>query len=85
MGFVSIFAANLDDLVFALPRGLYAVLALPLIGLALTVLAAVLAVLVWRESFWTRTSRVLHTVGVVAAIAFVWFLSYWNLLGYRIG
>jgi CubicO group peptidase (beta-lactamase class C family) len=85
VAFVSIFAADLDDLVFALPRGLYAVLTLPLVGLALTVLAAVLAVKVWRESFWTRGSRVLHTAGVVAAIAFVWFLSYWNLLGYRIG
>jgi CubicO group peptidase (beta-lactamase class C family) len=85
VGFASIFAANLEDLVYALPKGLYAVLTLPLIGLALTVLAVVLAVRVWRESFWTRGSRVLHTVGVVAAIAFVWFLSYWNLLGYRIG
>jgi hypothetical protein len=51
----------------------------------LTVLAVVLAVRVWRESFFTRGSRVLHTAGVLAAIAFVWFLSYWNLLGYRIG
>jgi CubicO group peptidase (beta-lactamase class C family) len=83
-GFVLIFAADMDDLVFALPKGLYAVLTLPLIGLALTVLAAVLAVRVWRESFWTRRSRLLHTAGV-AAIAFVWFLNYWNLLGYRIG
>jgi CubicO group peptidase (beta-lactamase class C family) len=85
VGFVSILAANLDDLVFALPRGLYVVLTLPLVGLALTALAAVLAVRVWRERYWTRGSRVLHTAVVVAAIAFVWFLSYWNLLGYRIG
>jgi CubicO group peptidase (beta-lactamase class C family) len=85
VGFVSIFAANVDDLVFALPKGLYAVLTLPLIGLALTVLGAVLVVRVWRESFWTRGSRVLHTAGVVAAIAFVLFLNYWNLLGYRVG
>jgi hypothetical protein len=85
VGFVTIFATNLDDLVFALPKGLYAVLTLPLIGLALTALAAVLAVRVWRERYWTRGSRVLHTAVVVAAIAFVWFLSYWNLLGYRIG
>ena len=85
VGFASIFAAGLDNLVFALPKGLYAVLTLPLIGLALTVLAVVLVVRAWRESFWTRGSRVLHTVGVVAAIAFVWFLNFWNLLGYRIG
>jgi CubicO group peptidase (beta-lactamase class C family) len=85
VGFSSIFAAGLEDLIFGLPRGLYAVLTLPLVGLALTVLAAVLAARVWRESCWTRGSRVLHTAGVVAAIAFVWFLNYWNLLGYRVG
>jgi CubicO group peptidase (beta-lactamase class C family) len=85
IAFVSIFAAGLDDLIFALPKGLYAVLTLPLITLALTVLAAFLAVRVWRESYWTRGARVLHSAGVAAALAFVWFLNYWNLLGYRIG
>jgi CubicO group peptidase (beta-lactamase class C family) len=85
VGFVSSFAAGLEDLVFALPKGLYALLTLPLLGLALTALAAVLAVRVWRESYWTRGSRLLHTAGVVAAIAFVWFLNSWNLLGYRVG
>jgi len=85
VAFVSMFAANLDDLVFANPKGLYAVLTLPLIGLVLTVLAVVLTVRVWREGYWTRTARVLHSAAVVAAVAFVWFLSYWNLLGYRVG
>ena len=85
VGFALVFAAGRNEIVFALPRGLYAVLTLPLIGLALTVLAVVLAVRVWRDKFWTRGSRLLHTAGVAAAIAFVWFLNYWNLLGYRIG
>lgn len=85
VAFVSIFAVGLDDMIFALPKGLYAVLTLPLVGLALTALAAVLAVRVWRERYWTRGSRLLHTAGVVFAIAFVWCLNYWNLLGYRIG
>ena len=67
------------------PRACTRVLTLPLIGLALTALAVVLAVRVWREKYWTRGARLLHTAGVVAAIAFVWFLNYWNLLGYRIG
>ena len=58
---------------------------LPLIGLALTALAVVLAVRVWREKYWTGGSRVLHTAGVASAIAFVWFLNFWNLLGYRVG
>jgi hypothetical protein len=85
VGFAAIVAAGVEELIFATPRGLYAVLTLPLIGLALTVLAVVLAVRVWRERFWTRGARLFHTAGVVAAVAFVWFLNYWNLLGYRVG
>ena len=85
VGFALVFAAGMNDIVFALPRGLYAILSLPLIGLPLTALAVILAVRVWREKYWTRGSRLLHTAGVVAAIAFVCFLSFWNLLGYRIG
>jgi CubicO group peptidase (beta-lactamase class C family) len=85
VSFVSIFAAGLDELIFAVPKGLYLALTLPLIALALTVLAVVLAAGVWREKYWTRWSRLLHTGGVVAAVAFVWFLGFWNLLGYRIG
>jgi CubicO group peptidase (beta-lactamase class C family) len=85
VGLVSIMAAGLDELIFATPKGLYVVLTLPLIGLALTALAVYLAVRVWREGYWTRASRLFHTAGVLSAIAFVWFLNYWNLLGYRIG
>jgi hypothetical protein len=85
VGIVSIFAAGMDDIIFALPKGLYAVLTLPLVALPLTLLAVVLVVRVWREKYWTRGSRLLHTAAVVAAVALVWFLNYWNLLGYRIG
>jgi len=84
-GFASILAAGLDELIFGLPRGLYAVLTLPLLGLLLDGLALFLLVRVWRERYWTRATRLLHSAGIVAAIAFVWFLNYWNLLGYRIG
>ena len=59
VAFASIFAAGLSDIIFAVPKGLYAVLTLPLIGLALTALAAVLAVRVWRERYWTRGARLL--------------------------
>jgi CubicO group peptidase (beta-lactamase class C family) len=85
VAFASILAAGLDELIFAVPKGLYAVLTLPLVALLLGALAVFLLVRVWREGYWTRASRLFHTAGVVAAIAFVWFLNYWNLLGYRIG
>ena len=40
---------------------------------------------VWKDQYWTRGARVLHTGAVAAAVAFMWFLNHWNLLGYRIG
>src|SRR5262245_5473028 len=74
MGFAAILAAGLDDLILATPKGLYVLLALPLIGLALTALAVFLAVRVWREKYWTRASRLFHTAGVLAVVACVVFL-----------
>ena len=61
VAFASIFAAGLDDIIFAVPKGLYAVLTLPLIGLVLTALAVVLAVRVWREALLDARRRVCST------------------------
>ena len=85
VGLVATLAAGQNDLIFALPKGFYVVLTLPLIGLALTAISLVLAPRVWRDGYWTSGARLLHTAGLASAIAFVWFLNYWNLLGYRVG
>jgi hypothetical protein len=85
VGFAAIIASGVGELAFGLPKGLYAMLALPLLTVALTLVALLLAVRVWKDRYWTRGARLLHTAGVVGAIAFVWFLGYWNLIGYRIG
>jgi hypothetical protein len=85
LGLVSVLAAGLDDLIFAVPKGLAMVLFLPFPGLILTLAAVALAFRVWKDGYWTRGSRLVHSAGVVAAIAFAWFLSYWNLIGYRAG
>jgi len=60
------------------------------IALGLGVLAAVLTagalvytVLAWKNRYWGIASRLYYTLVTVAAVAFVWFLDYWNLLGWR--
>jgi hypothetical protein len=59
------------------------VLALPVLSAALTVAALVYAAVAWKDRFWGVAGRVHYTLGTVAAVAFVWFLNYWNLLGRR--
>ena len=54
-----------------------------LVPIVLTVAALVYTVLAWKDRLWGLTGRVHYTLVTVAAVAFVWFLNYWNLLGWR--
>jgi len=59
------------------------VLGLGVLSAVLTVGALVYVVLAWKDGYWGIAFRVYHTLVTVAAVAFVWFLNYWNLLGWR--
>jgi len=47
----------------------------------LAVGALVFTVLAWKNQYWRLAGRMYYTLGTLAAVGFVWFLSYWNLLG----
>lgn len=49
----------------------------------LTVGALVYSVLAWKNSYWGFAYRVYYTLATIAAMAFVWFLYYWNWLGWH--
>jgi CubicO group peptidase (beta-lactamase class C family) len=59
------------------------VLGLGVLSAVLTVGAGVYTVLAWKNGYWGIAGRAYYTVVTVAAVAFVWFLNYWNLLGWR--
>lgn len=59
------------------------VLGLGVLAAVLTVGALVYAALAWKNSYWGIAGRVYYTLVTAAAVAFVWFLNYWNLLGWR--
>jgi hypothetical protein len=59
------------------------VLGLGVLGAVLTVGALLYSVVAWKRSYWGIAARVHYTLVTVAALAFVWFLNYWNLLGWR--
>lgn len=54
-----------------------------LLAAILTVGALVYTVLAWKNGYWGVAARVYYTSVTVAAVAFIWFLNYWNLLGWR--
>ncbi len=85
VGFALTLSGGIDELVFDLPSSLYVVLALPLFALLPTAAAAVFAGIVWKEHHWTIGGRVFYSLATLFALAFLWVINYWNLLGYRIG
>jgi CubicO group peptidase (beta-lactamase class C family) len=59
------------------------VLGLGVLSAVLTAGALVSTVLAWKNRYWGVAGRAYYTLVTLAAVAFVWFLDYWNLLGWR--
>lgn len=59
------------------------VLGLGVAAAVLTAGALVYTVLAWKDSYWGVAFRVYYTLVTITAVAFVWFLNAWNLLGWR--
>lgn len=59
------------------------VLGLGVLSAILTVGSLVYAVLVWKKGYWGVAFRAYYSFVTLAAVTFIWFLNYWNLLGWR--
>ena len=59
------------------------VMGLGVLAAVLTVGALAYTVLAWKNGYWGIASRAYYTLVTIAAVAFVWFLQYWNWLGWR--
>jgi CubicO group peptidase (beta-lactamase class C family) len=59
------------------------VMGLGVLSALLTVGGLVYIALAWKSSYWGIAARAYYTLVAVAAVAFVWFLNSWNLLGWR--
>jgi CubicO group peptidase (beta-lactamase class C family) len=59
------------------------VIALGVLSAVLMLGALVYLVLVWKNRYWSLAARAYNSLVTAAAVAFVWFLNYWNLLGWR--
>ena len=49
----------------------------------LTAAALVYIILAWKNHYWGIAFRVYYTLVTAAALAFIWFLNQWNLLGWQ--
>ncbi|UCH92669.1 MAG: serine hydrolase [Candidatus Aminicenantes bacterium] len=59
------------------------ILVLPLISLVLTIAVLFFTFLAWIKKYWNPCQRLHYTLVVLASLVFLWFLNYWNLLGFK--
>jgi CubicO group peptidase (beta-lactamase class C family) len=74
---------NTPNLLSGTPLITKIVLGLGVLAALLSAFALVYTVLAWRDRYWGIAFRLYYTLVTVSALAFVWFLNYWNLLGWR--
>jgi CubicO group peptidase (beta-lactamase class C family) len=70
-----------EQIVFGIPFAYKVTLGLGVLSALLTIGALVYTALAWKDGYWGVAFRAYYTLVTVAAVAFVWFMNQWNLLG----
>ncbi len=68
---------------FGVPPAALVLLLIPPITTGLTLGLLVFTFLAWENQYWSAIKRVHYSFITLAALGFVSFLNYWNLLGFR--
>jgi hypothetical protein len=66
-----------------IPDGVFYLLILPVSSVLLTACVVFLIAWEWKTSAGTRRQRGFGTIFGLAALAYLWFLDFWNLLGWH--
>lgn len=88
---LSLWLIGLWKLVYGVPAVVVALFAIPLVTFFLTFLVALFAALAWVDKNWSLVarsfagvaSRIHYSLIALAALVFIPFLAYWNLLGFH--
>ncbi|MBI5116942.1 serine hydrolase [Candidatus Poribacteria bacterium] len=71
------------EFVYGVPRLVIGLLFGPFVTTGLTGLLPIFTAQAWGRNYWSFAGRLHYTLVTLAALAFIPFLIYWNLLGFR--
>lgn len=77
------FTFAIGGIVYSKMDFLNIVLTLPIFFIVLTLTAIFFNYLAWRAKYWYVAERIHYTLVTLAAMSYVWFLFYWNLIGWK--
>lgn len=82
LGFLVV-SSNPNGLTYGVPPLLVAVLCLPLISGLLTVYLAIISLIAWQQVSISLLSLLFLITFIITNTVFIYWLHYWNLLGFR--
>lgn len=71
------------DFVYGVPPDIKALLWIPIVTTVLAALVVWFAAWAWKKRSWSVWGRIHYSVIAAAALVFIWFFNYWNLLGFH--
>lgn len=71
------------ELMFGVPPLLKILSVLTMLAVILAVGVLLILFLVWGRGYWTICGRIYYTLIFLASCAFIWFLNYWHLFGFK--
>jgi hypothetical protein len=84
VGFAAVLMQGLSGASPYPPSWFIALLVIPIVTAVLSIALLVLAVLAWKNRYWSLVGRLHYSLVTLAALTFVWFVNYWNLLGFKL-
>jgi CubicO group peptidase (beta-lactamase class C family) len=81
--FPILFVVGISDLALFPSLLMKVALVIALVAAALSIGVVACAGLAWQRRYWSVLGRLHYTLLTLGALAFSWFLNYWNLLGFR--
>jgi hypothetical protein len=72
-----------EELVFGVPLLIRVILVVPIVTSILSVVTLALALVAWVRGHGAFVGRLYYSLMALAAVLFVLFAGYWNMLGWR--
>lgn len=84
ISFIGVLAlSDLSEFAYGMPLVMIVLLCIPLLTAGLAIGLPLLIILAWKSKHWSGVSRLYYLAIALAELGFIWFLDYWNVLGFR--
>ncbi len=80
---LALMLSDVEQLMFGVPLTMKILLGLPVISILLLIGTFLFMTSAWIRGYWTGCARFHYTLVFLSGLAFLLFLNYWNLLGWK--